>query len=56
MLVVGARDPVLGEAVMTDLAALIRDCPPPWVLPQAGHFVPEHGREIAQRALHHFQP
>jgi len=55
MLVVGARDPVLGEAVMTDLAALIRGCPPAWVLPQAGHFVPEHGREIAQRALHHFQ-
>ncbi len=54
LLVVGARDPVLGQPVMAELAALIRGCPPPWVLPEAGHFVSEHGRAIAERALQHF--
>jgi tRNA(adenine34) deaminase len=34
----------------------ISGCPQPWVLPQAGHFVPEHGRQIAERALTHFRP
>ena len=54
LLVVGAQDPVLGEPVMRALHAGIRNAPEPWVLPQAGHFVPEHGRAIAERALTHF--
>lgn len=55
LMVIGAADPVLGEAPMRALHADIRGCPPPWVLAQAGHFVPEHaGAEIARRALLHF--
>ena len=46
-MVIGAADPVLGQAVMHHLQQDIRGCPPPVVLPQAGHFVPEHGRQIA---------
>jgi tRNA(adenine34) deaminase len=44
---------VLGEAVMLDLHSHIRHCPPPVVLPQAGHFVQEHGEEVAAIALQH---
>jgi len=29
----------------------IRHCPEPLVLPEAGHFVQEHGEQIAQAAL-----
>ncbi|HMN22449.1 MAG TPA: tRNA adenosine(34) deaminase TadA [Ottowia sp.] len=57
LMVIGAADPVLGEPVMRALHADIRGCPEPWVLPQAGHFVPEHaGVDIARRALRHFAP
>jgi tRNA(adenine34) deaminase len=48
---VGALDPVLGIPVMTALARDIAGCPEPMVLPQAGHFVQEHGQAIAERAL-----
>jgi tRNA(adenine34) deaminase len=48
---VGALDPVLGVPVMTALARDIAGCPEPMVLPQAGHFVQEHGQAIAERAL-----
>jgi pimeloyl-ACP methyl ester carboxylesterase len=51
---VGARDPVLGPPVMEHLRTLIRGCPPPLVLPQAGHFVQEWGEEVARAALRHF--
>ncbi|HEU4384806.1 MAG TPA: haloalkane dehalogenase [Anaeromyxobacteraceae bacterium] len=51
---VGARDPVLGPPVMEHLRRLIRGCPPPLVLPQAGHFVQEWGEEVARAALRHF--
>jgi tRNA(adenine34) deaminase len=55
LMAVGARDPVLGEAVMRQLHADLRGCPPPWVLPGAGHFVPEAGAALAERALQHFE-
>jgi len=48
---IGATDPVLGPPVMNALRALIRDCPEPFVHPQAGHFAQEWGEEIADRAL-----
>lgn len=54
LMVVGAQDPVLGEPVMRALARDIRGCPPPWILPDAGHFVPEHGTAIAHEACRHF--
>lgn len=54
LMVVGARDPVLGEPVMRALAGDIRGCPPPWILPEAGHFVQEHGEQLARAACQHF--
>jgi tRNA(adenine34) deaminase len=54
LMAVGLQDPVLGEPVMQVLQAQIRGCPPPLKVPQAGHFVPEHGREIAEAAVRHF--
>jgi tRNA(adenine34) deaminase len=56
LMVVGAADPVLGPSVMTALQAQIKGCPEPWLLPQAGHFVQEHGEAIARRAVEYFQP
>ena len=55
LMFVGAQDPVLGEPVMRQLAAQVRGCPPPVVLPQAGHFVQEHGGPIAQQAVEYFR-
>lgn len=51
MMAIGAADPVLGTPVMQTLRANIRGCPPPLVLAQAGHFVQEHGAQIAHEAL-----
>lgn len=48
---VGMKDPVLGPAVMAELRAMIRDCPVPFELSEAGHFVQEWGESIATRAL-----
>ena len=56
LMAVGTQDPVLGLCVMQPLQQLIRGCPPPLVLPQAGHFVQEHGEAIARRALDVFVP
>jgi tRNA(adenine34) deaminase len=36
------------------LHRLIRGCPPPIVLPDVGHFVPEAGAALAGTALAHF--
>ena len=54
LMAIGAQDPVLGEPVMRDLQALIRGCPEPLLLPDAGHFVQEHGEPVARAALAHF--
>jgi tRNA(adenine34) deaminase len=51
---IGLQDPVLGEPVMRALREQIRGCPPPMLLPEAGHFVQEHGEAIARAALEHF--
>lgn len=56
LMAVGAQDPVLGTGVMEALRAQIRGCPEPIVLPQAGHFVQEHGEAIARRAVGYFRP
>jgi len=48
---IGMQDPVLGPPVMHALATVIRGCPPPHELPQAGHFVQEHGEAVARAAL-----
>jgi tRNA(adenine34) deaminase len=56
LLAVGAQDPVLGPPVMEALRRQIRGCPEPIVLPQAGHFVQEHGEAVARRAVGYFRP
>jgi tRNA(adenine34) deaminase len=56
LMAVGAQDPVLGLPVMQCLQKMIRNCPPPIVLEQGGHFVQEHGEAIAQAAVGYFVP
>jgi tRNA(adenine34) deaminase len=51
---IGQQDPVLGEPVMRALASQIRGCPAPLVLPEAGHFVQEHGAGLAHEAVRRF--
>jgi tRNA(adenine34) deaminase len=54
LLVVGARDPVLGPEVMRGLQSCIRGCPPPWIIEEAGHFVQEWGDRFTDQAVHYF--
>lgn len=56
LMAVGAQDPVLGPPVMASLRSDLRGCPEPMVLPEAGHFVQEHGEAIAARAVGYFHP
>ena len=51
---VGLRDAVLGEAPMAQLRQQIRGCPEPMHVAEAGHFVQEYGKGIAEAALVHF--
>ena len=55
LMAIGAQDPVFGEPVMRALQTQIRGCGDPMVLPQAGHFVPEHGEQVARRAMQFFK-
>jgi haloalkane dehalogenase len=48
---IGMKDPVLGPPVMQGLQKLIKGCPAPMEVADAGHFVQEWGEEIAVRAL-----
>ncbi len=48
---VGMLDPVLGPPAMKLLRSMIRGCPPPLELADAGHFVQEHGDVVANAAL-----
>ncbi len=52
---VGAKDPVLGVPVMSQLRQIIRGCPEPMVLEDAGHFVQEWGADVARAALASFK-
>ncbi len=54
LMAIGARDPVTGVPVMRSLSQTIRHCGEPLVLPEAGHFVPEHGQAIARSAAAFF--
>jgi tRNA(adenine34) deaminase len=56
LMAIGTQDPVLGEPVMRALAANIRGCPEPMLVPEAGHFVQEHGEKIARAAVGYFRP
>lgn len=50
-MVIGMTDPVLGPPVMRDLAKIIRHCPPPIEVAEAGHFVQEWAPLFMPRAL-----
>ena len=51
---IGEQDPVFGAATMMQLHRTIRHCPTPVLLPNAGHFVPEAGADLAKAAVNHF--
>lgn len=51
---IGAADPVINKAAMLRMHSLIRGCPEPLVVEEAGHFVQEWGEAIARAALEHF--
>ncbi len=51
---IGLCDPVLGEESMLPLRSVIRGCPEPMRLADAGHFVPERGGPVARAALAEF--
>jgi haloalkane dehalogenase len=51
---VGAQDPVLTPKMMEALRKIIRGCPEPMIVEEAGHFVQEWGAPIAAAALKHF--
>jgi len=48
---IGAADPVLGTDVMMKMQRVIRGCPQPMIIEDAGHFVQEWGRGVAEQAL-----
>ena len=50
-MVVGMTDPVLGPPVMKALAQIIRGCPPPIEVAEAGHFVQEWAGRFMPQAL-----
>ncbi|MCK5746662.1 MAG: alpha/beta fold hydrolase [Oricola sp.] len=51
---IGMQDPVLGPPAMKMLRKIIRNCPPPMEVADAGHFVQEWGEPIARAALDRF--
>jgi pimeloyl-ACP methyl ester carboxylesterase len=51
---IGMKDPVLGPAVMQGLHSVIKGCPPPFEVAEAGHFVQEWGGPVAEAALRQF--
>jgi len=51
---VGMKDPVLGPDVMRELRGVLRGCPEPLEVAEAGHFVQEWGEPIARWALSEF--
>ncbi|TFG15711.1 MAG: alpha/beta fold hydrolase [Promethearchaeota archaeon] len=52
---IGKIDPVLGIPMMKILKNLINNCPEPYILNEAGHFVQEWGEEVAKKALNAFK-
>ena len=52
---IGMKDKMLGPDVMNYLHKMIPNCPPPLEIPEAGHFVQEHGELVAGRAIEAFK-
>jgi tRNA(adenine34) deaminase len=55
MMAIGVQDPVLGPPAMQALRGIVRGCPEPMLLEQAGHFVQEHGEPVARAAVGYFR-
>ena len=51
---IGMQDPVLGPKAMHILKSIIKNCPEPMEVADAGHFVQEWGEPIAKAALEKF--
>ncbi len=51
---IGMQDPVLGPPAMYMLKKMIKNCPEPIEVAEAGHFVQEWGAPIAEAALEKF--
>jgi haloalkane dehalogenase len=54
LMAIGEQDQVIPPVAMHQLRKIIKACPEPIVLSHAGHFVQEHGEEIAQIAVEAF--
>ncbi|MEE4379988.1 MAG: alpha/beta fold hydrolase, partial [Candidatus Competibacteraceae bacterium] len=52
---VGVQDRILGPDVMRQVRKLIKGCPPPFEVQEAGHFVQEWGESVATKALEAFE-
>lgn len=52
---IGMKDAILGEPAMMALKSVIKGCPEPLKIHEAGHFVQEYGVEVAEKALIHFE-
>ena len=52
---IGMKDKMLGPDVMNYMKQVIKGCPTPMEVPEAGHFVQEYGDEVAVAALKHFE-
>ena len=48
---VGMKDGVLGGPAMKELRSIIRGCPEPMEIAEAGHFVQEYGERVARASL-----
>jgi haloalkane dehalogenase/tRNA(adenine34) deaminase len=48
---IGMKDPVLGPPAMAMLHKVFRNCPPPYEVADAGHFVQEAGAAIVDHAM-----
>jgi pimeloyl-ACP methyl ester carboxylesterase len=51
---IGMKDPVLGPPIMERLRNNIKNCSEPLKIPDAGHFIQEWGKEIAEKAVEYF--
>lgn len=52
---IGMKDPVLGPPIMEIVKKMIRGCPKPLEIEEAGHFVQEWGEIVAKKALESFK-
>ena len=51
---IGMQDKMLGPNVMNIMRSIIKNCPEPLEVENAGHFVQEFGDQVAMKALASF--